>query len=599
MAFANNINRDMTSADARAVAGQESWADIYPDDFDFDADPWEYLGDHRLYFDTFGEPHFVAGKNPFSSEVSQRLALGEKDGLLSRKAAGGLEGAIKDTRGRYGEPKEWDHVIVGLSRAEAEALGPDGVKTWAQTVIKAMQDRPAGDGKRQMLVTPIHTDTDNVHVQFLLHRIPVNEQNKTVGASYELSRSSEAAGQMKQLNVALEAAGLPMIHDFRMGAFSVSEPRAASTEELAKAAGRVVEAGGVVPPDLTTGPLPIQRERVTPEMRHLDSMLADAIKRQKEAESVATSAATAVAAAQHARAALEQYEAEVKARTAVEADLAATRGILETTTGRLTETTAALETSRGETETLTEQLTGATARIAEQVDRIETLESEKAELETGKAELQSELDETRQQLARTDRALEQEQAGRKADVAAAAKREADLKAETERLTNELKQALEATQRATGELERERGTFVDRARAWADEHVKSPLVAQIDTLKEELAEARRSFAAEMADAQREFMAQMRELTASIRPQQAEQPAPARQRQQWPSWSKKPFSELSSAERTAMEKALASEIEKGRTQKGLRLADFHRIVHDQWNKQQAAASEQDAGMKPKKP
>lgn len=602
MAFANNINRDMTAADARAAAGQSSWEDIYPDDFDFDGDPWEFLGDHRLYFDTAGEPHFVAGKNPFSGEVSQKLVLGEKDGLLSRKAAGGLEGAIRDTRGRYGEPKEWDHVVVGLTRAEAEALGTDGVKAWAQTVIQAMQDSPAGDGKRQMLVTPIHTDTDNLHVQFLLHRIPVNEQNKTVGASYELSRNSEAAGQMKQLNTALEAAGLPMISDFRMGAFSVSEPRAVSTDELAKAAERVVEAGGVVPPDLTTGPLPIQRERVTPEMRHLDSMLADAVKRQKEAEAFATSAATAVAAAQHARAALEQYEAEVKARTAVEAELARTTAAYEETTIELSKRGKELEGARGEIETLTEQVTTATAKIAEQVDQIESLEGDKTELK-------AELDELRGQLAQTDAALEQERAGRKADAAAAAKREAEQSAafdqlgkdlaalqasheqqrgEIDRITDALKQAQQATEKAVGELEHERATFVERARAWAEEHVAGPLRAQVDILKAELVEGRNA-----------FMEQLRELTASIRPQQAEQAAQARQRQQWPSWAKKSFSELSSTERTAMQKALTSEIEKGRQQEGLRLSDFHRIVNDQWNKQQAAASDQDTGMKPKKP
>lgn len=602
MAFANNINRDMTAADARAAAGQSSWEDIYPDDFDFDADPWEFLGDHRLYFDTTGEPHFVPGKNPFSGETAKKLVSGEKDGLLSRKAAGGLEGAIRDTRSRYGEPKEWDHVVVGLTRAEAEALGPDGVKAWAQTVIQAMQDSPAGDGKRQMLVTPIHTDTDNVHVQFLLHRIPVNEANKTVGASYELSRNSEAAGQMKQLNTALEAAGLPMISDFRMGAFSVSEPRAVSTDELAKAAERVVEAGGVVPPDLTTGPLPVQRERVTPEMRHLDSMLADAIKRQKEAESVATSAATAVAAAQHARAALEQYEAEVKARTAVEVELARTTAVYEETSLELSKKGKELEGAQAEIETLSEQVSTATAKIAEQVDQIESLEGEKTELK-------AELDEMRQQLAQTDAALEQERAGRKADAAAAAKREAEQAAafdqlgkdlaalqashdqqrsEIDRITDALKQAQQATEKAVGELEHERATFVERARAWAEEHVAGPLRAQVDILKAELVEGRNA-----------FMAQLRELTASIRPQQAEQPAPARRRQQWPSWTQKSFGQLTDAEKTAAQKALDAEIKAGRQQAGLRLADFQRIVHDQWSKEQAAASEQDAGMKPKKP
>lgn len=451
MAFANNINRDMTAADARAVAGQASWEDIYPDDFDFDSDPWEYLGEHRLYFDTNGEPRFVSGRNPFSGELARQLERGEKDGVLARKTAGELEGAIRDTRSRYGEPKEWDHVVLGLSRAEADALGPDGIKEWFRVAIQAMQDSPAGDGKRQMLVTPIHYDTDNIHIQFLLHRIPVNEAARTVGASYELSRNSEAAGQMKQINVALEAAGLPMIHDFRMGAFSVSEPRAASTEELARGAERIKDAGGVTPPDMTTGPLVVQRERVSPEMRHLDSLLADAVKRQKEAEAVATSAATAVAAAQHARAALEQYEVEVKAREAVEAELAATEGELaaqqtayEEKSIELTRTRSELESALSSIDELTGERDGLVKTVAERDDTISGLESRIEEMTANHAEAleqaTAELAEAQEARAKVAADLDAERIARTTEQEAAA-------AELEKLRSELASARAEAERA--------------------------------------------------------------------------------------------------------------------------------------------------------
>lgn len=589
MAFANNINRDMTAADARAVAGSESWMDIYPDDFDFEADPWEYLGDHRLFFDTDGVPHFAVGKNPFSGDLAQALRAGEKDGLLAKKAAEEINGTIRDTRSRYGEPKEWDHLVVGLTRAEASALGPDGVKEWARTVIQAMQEGPAGDGKRQMLVTPIHDDTDNVHLQFLLHRIPgkvltrtkpdgSTETKYTVGASYELSRNSEAAGQMKQLNTALEAAGLPMISDFRMGAFSVSEPRAVSAEELARGAERVKDAGGITPPDLTTGPLPVQRERISPEMRHLDSMLADAVKRQKEAEAVATSAATAVAAAQHARAALEQYEAEVKAREAVEADLGATKDVLEATAAKLTETTEALTSARAEIDTLVDQVAAGAALAAELGEKIEETTAERNELAT--------------ELGVTTAALDQERAGREADAKAAADREAALKAELDQVratyeetavelaktSAELEAAQTAMETVKGELQAERDSFLDRARAWAEEHVRAPLTAQIDTLKAELVEARKSFAAEMAEAQRAFMSQLRELTASLRPQEAAPPA----RRQFPSWAEKSFDQLSKTERLAAQKSLDAQIKAGRVDKDMPLDTYVTGIHERWEK-----------------
>lgn len=488
MAFANNINRDMTAADARAVAGQTSWDDIFPDDFDFDADPWEYLGDHRLYFDTFGEPHFVPGRNPFSGEVARQLEASEKDGLLARKAGGGLEGSIRDTRGRYGEPKQWDHVVLGLSRAEAEGLGPDGVREWFQVAIRAMQDSPAGDGKRQMLATPIHDDTDNLHVQFLLHRIPVNESNKTVGASYELSRNSEAAGQMKQINTALEAAGLPMISDFRMGAFSVSEPRAASTEELARAAERVKEAGGVVPPDLTTGPLPVQRERVSPEMRHLDSLLADAVKRQKAIEAEATAAATAVAAAQHAKEALAQYEVEAKAREAAEAQVAElTQEVKE---GKELLDLANEEAHKLVTEIgdLTGQVEAQTKAIAERDDTIYELRSSIEELTAAHAEameqaaaelatVQGQLGEVQETAAKVAADLDAERAERKAEQEAAAAELEKVRADLAAARADAEKADQLRALAESQLEAE------KAKSDAIQSRFDSYRSQIDTLQE--------------------------------------------------------------------------------------------------------------------
>lgn len=511
MAFANNINRDMTSADARAVAGQESWSDIFPDDFDPDADPFDYLGDHRLYFDTHGQPHFVPGANPFSGPLAQVLERGEKDGILARKARGELEGIVRDTRSRYGEPKEWDHVVVGLSREDAAALGPEGVKEWARVVIRSMQDSPAGDGKRQMLVTPLHNDTDNPHLQFLMHRIPVNEDARTVGASYELSRNSEAASQMKQVNTALEAAGLPLINDFRMGAFSVSEDRAPSSEELDRGAERVREAGGVTPPDLTTGPV-IQRERVTPEMRHLDAMLSDAVKRQKEAEAIATAAATAVAAAQHAKSALEQYETEVRTREAAEALAAERQTMIEATA-------AALDAERTEHGVTSQQLENETTirhRVEgerdEQIQRAETAEA----LAAARAE------EITERTAERD-GLASELEAEKAETSALTERLTETTSALETTRTELSAAREATAaaeevaaRLRDDLEGVRRTL---ATVQAQQAEMATAMTRLTAELEAASTARAAAEAALSEERTAFGNQMREMTAALAAMQA--------------------------------------------------------------------------------
>lgn len=495
MAFANNINKDMTAADARAVAGSSSWSDIYPDGFDFEADPMEFLGEHRLFFDTYGKPHFAGGKNPFSGELAEAIRNGEKDGLLAR----GLNGKIRDTRARYGEPKEWDHVVVGLTRAEAEALGPDGVKHWAQTVIKSMQDSPDGTGKRQMLVTPIHDDTDNIHLQFLLHRIPVNESNLSVGASYELSRNSEAAGQMKQLNTALEAAGLPMISDFRMGAYSVSEPRAVSVEELNRAAERVEEAGGIIPPDLTTGPLQAARARVTPEMRHLDSMLAEAVKRQKDIESQATAAATAVAAAQHAKEALAQFETEVAAHEALKIDYEALKEeakrnheIIEKNhverlklIDELSTTTANLDTLRGDYsaiqlnfDKLMEIQAATSAKVEDLTNDNEGLKTDLKAANEDLAQATAEAEQNRKLAEAHAKSLQEAQAeieNLKTTNEVARKDIADLKRQRAELDIQAKDALQTAETARGALS-------------VAEAEKQAMATQIEALKAQLAAA---------------------------------------------------------------------------------------------------------------
>lgn len=518
-----------------------------------------------------------------------------------------------------GEIPEWDHMALwSMTRREGSklAIDPEIIREINRIVIdefRKSQDQGVDEktkipfplienGAKDIFLMPVHYDTDNVHLQAFVNRIPWDFEGKVSGRA---ERTNSFFDNIRaRINQRLKAAEIPLE---LLGEPAAAHDRKAGVEDV-QAVARILEDAELdVPPDLTLGRAKERVFRIVdmPELeRHEEELTAELLDITRR-QNLLTGALKQVQGAK----ALYVENATLKdEKAALEADLSETKATLEETGIELSKVNAELDGARGEIETLTEQVTAATAKIAEQVDQIETLEGEKTELK-------ADLDEARQQLAQTDAALEQERAGRAVDVKKAAETEAVLKSQVEELTKALddertarkaeaeaatkaiEQAQKATQETKGELQAERDTFLERARAWADEHVKSPLVAQIDTLKEELAEARRSFAAEMADAQRQFMTQIRELTASIRPQQAEQAAPARQRQQWPSWSQKSFAELTSAEKTAAQKALDSEIKAGRMQEGLRLADFHRIVNDRWREQQASSAEQNSGPKPK--
>lgn len=645
MAWQGRINADLTSDEARKKAiGESPEKFIYPEGqtpedlarilpehapapvpaegivTQYGSDVFlQYLGTHPIRISPLGEVTILPPGSTSFTHPSTALDVSrtEKEGILRDKAAWKAQGwklAQREKEGGGGRMPEWDHLaLFSLTRDEASKIQftPDVMKEVMRIVVDEAR-RPQKSGteaheqaSKEMFLMPVHFDQDNVHLQAFINRIG---WNPTAKRTYGVEKDTGAWDAMRaNVNARLKAAGIPLT---LYGEPSAVMSRKADMADAQATAKIIEEVGADVPPELTQGPT---KERVfklvdQPELEKYEADIAAELLEITRRQSLLAGALKQVQGAK----ALYIENATLKdQKAALESDLSETKATLEETGNELSKVSDELDGARSEIETLTEQVTAATAKIAEQVDQIETLEGEKVELK-------GDLDETRQQLAQTDAALEQERAGRAADVKKAAETEAALKSQVEEMTKALdderqarkaeaeaaatalEQAQNATQDAKGELQAERDTFLDRARAWADEHVKSPLVAQIDTLKEELAEARRSFAAEMADAQRQFMSQIRELTASMRPQQAEPQAQPRQRQQWPSWAKKSFSELSSVERTAMEKALASEIEKGRQQQGLRLSDFHKLVNDRWREaEQAAASEQDAGMKPKKP
>lgn len=560
-------------------------------------------------------------------------------GLMYRIQTGQLKnsGRILETFNRYGAAKEWSSLRASFNPVDlAEIAGStdrkaieEAAREVARTVHNVLHNGELG-GNFMVVSGPVHFDTDTPHIDFRIHHFEIDTINNDVLGQTEWGKSSVLKDRYLAIRTAIRERheidfekhkingryleldwGLPKSKAERLDRESGEKTQ----DEVPTASPAQTETDNAHKPALP--PTTFRRAAVSPELTQVQQY-------RKAAEKDADAARKALEEAQAREAFAAHVEAAFIAAEEAKAERDAANALAEERLGELMGVSELLSFSQDEIKTLTEHVDGATARIAEQLDQIEMLESEKAELETGKAELQAELDETRQLLAQSDAGLEQERAGRAADAKKAAASEAELKTQVAKVTSwlddeqhgrkadaeaaakALEQAHKSTEEAKGELQAERDTFIDRATAWANENVRAPLVAQIDALKSELAEARKDFAAQqkefaaqMAEAQKAFMDQLRELTASIRPQPVEQAAPARQRQQWASWTQKSFGELTSAEKTAAQKALDAEIKAGRQQQGLRLVDFHRIVNERWREEQGAASDRDTGMKPKNP
>ena len=68
--------------------------------------------------------------------LATRIGQWEKDGLIKRKQTGNLAGqSLKDTRVRYGPPREWDHLQLSFDRAESDSLTSDQLEQARRAII--------------------------------------------------------------------------------------------------------------------------------------------------------------------------------------------------------------------------------------------------------------------------------------------------------------------------------------------------------------------------------------------------------------------------------------------------------------------------------
>lgn len=212
MAKLVNVNPGMTTAEATTVGSRNSW-----------------LGAGTLYFDPLeNEPTDLEDVESGSSVMSEPSISGNvsrwsKDGIIAQIGRGTMTGKIRDTRGRYGDPKEWDHLSFTFSRDESARLRELGeaVQERMRGVIgHALREHPAApDMKRQMLLSRLHDSSGNFHFHAILHRHAIKSPGQggplEASVSIDMMRNSEIQSIVQRINRGLV--------DAELGEFQIRE----------------------------------------------------------------------------------------------------------------------------------------------------------------------------------------------------------------------------------------------------------------------------------------------------------------------------------------------------------------------------------------
>lgn len=492
-----------------------------------------------------------------------------------RKDREGWKGDIR-LKADGSDGPEYDRYLLTLSKDDAARLGEAGIHKTFMEFVQALRESPFGSGNRMVEVEPIHQTSEDghVHLHVMVHRHAFDVGERMVRRTvFQPEIHEKEAARI----AAAISADITMEYIKGMG-------RGISEEAREEAVEAIREAGGEPSPELAgTRDQAAEWKQPDAEQARIEQALREIERRMARREEEKRADASLYTDLQNGLAAVREREslkADIAERErTIEAAFKELEGLQEEhgyALETIKERDRDLEGARAEIATLTDQVAEAVNLVAEKGEQIETLTAERNELST--------------ELGITTAALDQEKAGRQADAKAAADREATLQAEKAELAatieetrKALEQARTATQTVRDELQAERDTFLDRARAWAEEHVKGPLLAQVDALKAELAEARKEFAGQMAEAQRAFMAQLKELTAGFRQQAA--PAP-QARRQFPAWAAKSFDQMSKTEQAAAQKSLDAQIKAQRIREDMPLDEFVNGVHSQWQKAQEA-------------
>lgn len=324
--------------------------------------------------------------------LAKRISTWEKDGLIQRKNSGGLSGqSLKDTRARYGAPREWDHFQLSFDRAESDSLTPEQLDKARRAVIEVIGKDLSGL-HRKMTISRIHTDTGNTHIDAFVHRHAYNASENAALPADELTAPSRLASTMEQINKRLRAQSLPTMADVKkQDGQSLYQESATSDKAKAALNEMVAEAGGVPTqrtgaPAMGEAPIPISRI-ADPDAAGLERLVRDAERDAKQAAQRLVDAQNALEA-QRQRTELRErvagLEADVQAREAViaernrviESERLASAETIAVSQAQRIQLQETLEKTEEQLETMGEKFASATHERGEALMRINGLESD-------------------------------------------------------------------------------------------------------------------------------------------------------------------------------------------------------------------------------
>lgn len=378
-----------------------------------------------------------------------------------------------DHRGRArkrgdGEIPEWDHMALwSMTRREGSKLAfdPDVVREINRIVVdefRRSQDQgmdkdgkpvpPLENGAKDIFLMPVHYDTDNVHIQAFVNRIPWDFEAKISGIAEKNNSFFDLV--RAKINQRLKAAEIPLE---LLGEPAAAHDRKADIEDV-QATARIMEDADLdIPPDLTLGRPKERAFRIVdmPELeRHEEELTAELldITRRQNLLTGALKQVQGAKALYVENATLKDEKAALEAdKASLEENLATTRTELEETASTLATTAADLESANSSIEELADERDALTRTVAERDDIISARDRQIDELRELHA---TELEEAAERLAAVETSRDQWQASHaaveedlKAEQARHHEDNASAATEIEKLRAELASALAEGERA--------------------------------------------------------------------------------------------------------------------------------------------------------